>query len=352
MAGRVWVSPMCQYSCRASEPGFVNDWHLVHLGSFAVGGAPMILTEATAVTAAGRISPQDAGLWEDQHVAGWQRMVDQVHQSGSRIGVQLSHAGRKGSVHPPFAASRGTVEPADGGWATVGPTGEAFGRYAAPRALAPSQIREIVDAFARSARRAVSCGFDAVEVHGAHGYLLAQFLSPVVNTRDDQYGGSEANRGRLLVEVVDAVRTVLPDRIPLLVRLSATDWDPDSPGGLEGDLARTVAVAGVLEQHGVDLLDISTGGNLPAPDIPVGPGYQARFAEAVRAEVGIPVSAVGMITDPRQAEHVLASGQADVVMLGRAALADPRWWHRAAHQAGHPLPWPPQYERIDDRRVF
>ncbi len=350
--GRVWVSPMCQYSCRSSEPGFVTDWHLAHLMSFAVGGAPLVMTEATAVTNDGRISPWDAGLWEDQHVTAWHRVVHELHQVGARVGVQLSHAGRKASVYAPFHERSGSVARADGGWETVGPSAVAFGRYAAPRELTVEEIGRSVASFAQAASRAVRCGFDAVEVHAAHGYLLAQFLSPLVNRRDDHYGGSDEGRGRLLLEVVEAVRAVLPDRIPLLVRLSATDWSDDAPGGVEGDLERTVSLSRRLQERGVDLLDISSGGNVPSARIPVGPGYQTRFAAAVREAVDIPVSTVGLITQARQAEHVLATGQADVVSIGRAALADPRWWHRAAHQLGHSLPWPPQYARVDDSQVY
>ncbi len=350
--GRVWVSPMCQYSCRSSEPGFVTDWHLAHLMGFGTGGAPLVMTEATAVSSAGRISPWDAGLWEDQHVSGWRRIVRQLHLVGTPVGVQLSHAGRKASVHAPFHERSGTVSPEDGGWVTQGPTAAPFGRLAAPRAMSAGDVRGVVDDFAQAARRAVACGFDAVEIHAAHGYLLAQFLSPLVNTRDDGYGGSDRGRSRLLLEVVDVVRRALPERIPLLVRLSATDWSADAPGGLEGDLARTVALARHLEERGVDLLDISSGGNEPAPRVPVGPGYQVPFAEEVRRAVDIPVAAVGMITTPEQAEAVLAEGRADVVLIARAALADPRWWHRAAHRLGHDLPWPPPYARVVDDQVY
>ena len=350
--GRVWVSPMCQYSCRPHEPGFVTDWHLAHLVSFAVGGAPLVMTEATAVTRDGRISPWDAGLWEDQQVRAWQRVVDQVHQVGSVIGVQLSHAGRKGSSFAPFHDEHGTVPVERGGWQTVGASRRPFGSYDMPRGLSTDEVQEVVRAFARAARRAVTAGFDLVEIHGAHGYLLHQFLSPLVNDRADRYGGSEENRSRLLLEVVDAVRAVVPDRMPVIVRLSATDWTEEVPGGVEGDLQRTVALGRALAERGVDLVDVSSGGNLTAPEIPVGPGYQTRFAERVRSSVDVPVSTVGMITAPRQAEHVLRVGQADVVMLARAALADPHWWHRAAHQFGHDLPWPPQYRRIVDRHVF
>ncbi|WP_228255095.1 NADH:flavin oxidoreductase/NADH oxidase [Ornithinimicrobium avium] len=350
--GRVWVSPMCQYSCLPSEPGFVTDWHLAHLTSFAVGGAPMIVTEATAVTNEGRISPWDAGLWEDQHIRGWERVVTQVHRVGSRIGVQLSHAGRKGSVYAPFHRRSGSVPAEEGGWATVGPGEDAFGAYAGPRALSVEELDGIVRSFAHAARRAVTAGFDAVEIHAAHGYLLAQFLSPLVNKRTDGYGGDDEGRRRLTYEVVEAVRAVLPERIPVLVRVSATDWSEESPGGVTGDLRRTVELARGLEDRGVDLVDVSTGGNVPDPTIPVGPGYQTRFAHALRTDVGIPIATVGMITQARQAEHVIATGQADVVSLARAALADPHWWHRAAHELGHELPWPPQYRRVLDRHVF
>jgi 2,4-dienoyl-CoA reductase-like NADH-dependent reductase (Old Yellow Enzyme family) len=350
--GRVGVSPMCQYSCRPAEPGFVTDWHLAHLSSFAVGGAPLILTEATAVTREGRISPWDAGLWQDQQMRGWHRIVEQVHRVGSRIGVQLAHAGRKGSTYAPFHDRSGSVSPEDGGWQTASASRLAFGRYAAPRALSTEEVAEVVQAFARAAARAFRVGFDAVEIHAAHGYLIHQFLSPLVNDRDDRYGGGEEGRSRLLHEVVDAVRAAVPDRLPLLVRVSATDWTTDVPGGVEGDVERTVELCRGLAARGVDLVDVSSGGNVPAPSIPLGPGYQTRFAERVRASVDVPVSTVGMITTARQAEHVLDAGQADAVLLGRAALADPRWWHRAAHHLGHALPWPPQYSRINDQDVF
>lgn len=347
--GRAWVSPMCQYSCRPSEPGFVTDWHLAHLGGFALGGAPLVMTEATAVTKDGRISPWDAGLWEDQQVAAWGRVVSFIHGAGSRLGIQLAHAGRKGSTYPPFHDRRGSVDDAEGGWRTVGPTGAAFGDLAAPRGMDHGDIDGVVRAFAAAARRAVAAGFDLVEVHGAHGYLLAEYLSPLVNDRSDAYGGSPERRAALLLRVVDVVRSALPERMPLLVRLSATDW---AEGHVEDDVERTVQVCRWLVDAGVDLIDVSSGGNLPAPRVPVGPGYQTRFAGTVREAVSVPVSTVGMITQPRQAEHVLTSGQADVVMLARAALADPRWWHRAACQLGHELPWVAPYDRVQDRHVY
>jgi 2,4-dienoyl-CoA reductase-like NADH-dependent reductase (Old Yellow Enzyme family) len=350
--GRAWVSPMCQYSCRSTEPGFVTDWHLAHLTSFAIGGAPLIVTEATAVTRQGRISPQDAGLWEDQQTVAWDRVIRQVHQVGSLIAVQLAHAGRKASTYPPFHKASGSVPDEDGGWDTIGPTGSAFGRYARPQAMTTQDIHSVTAAFVAAARRAVAAGFDAVEVHGAHGYLFSSFLSPLVNDRQDEYGGSEEGRARFLLETVRQVREVLPDRIPVMVRLSATDWAPQTPGGLEGDTERVVQLGRWLAREGADLIDVSSGGNVPVAEVPVAPGYQTRFASAVSQAVDIPVSTVGMITSPRQAEHVLATGQADVVMLGRAALADPHWWHRAAHQLGHDLPWPGPYARISAADVF
>lgn len=349
--GRAWVSPMCQYSCRASEPGFVTDWHLAHLASFAIGGAPLILTEATAVVREGRISPQDAGLWEDQQATAWKRVVDLVHRTGSLIGIQLGHAGRKGSTYPPFDPRSGSVPIGGDGWQTVGPTDAPFPGLAAPVAMSTQRIRQVVDAFAAAARRAVSTGFDLVEIHGAHGYLLAEFLSPLANDRTDEYGGSDQGRARFLLEVVAAVRAAVPDRFPVQVRLSATEWS-DEPGAVEEDLQRTVQVAGWLREAGVDLIDVSSGGNLASASIPVGPGYQTGFAARVRERAQVPVGAVGMITGSRQAEHVLASGQADAVLLGRAALADPRWWHRAAHELGHELAWPGPYARVRDEYVY
>lgn len=352
VAGRAWVSPMCQYSCTPEKPGVVGDWHLAHLQAFAAGGAPMILTEASAVTADGRISPWDAGLWGQEHVEGWARITSLIHATGSRIGVQLSHAGRKGSTYPPFHERSGSVAEEDGGWTTRGATEAPFGPLAAPRGMTQDEVAAVPAAFAAAARRAVEAGFDAVELHAAHGYLLAQFLSPLVNDRADAYGGSDEARARLLLETVEAVRAVVPDGMPVLVRLSATDWSPDAPGGLEGDLERTVQVSRWLADRGVDLVDVSSGGNVPDPRIPVGAGYQTGFAARVRRAVGVPVSTVGMITEGRQAELVLATGQADVVMMARALLADPRWWHRAAHQLGHELPWVPQYARVSDRHVY
>jgi len=321
---RAWLAPMCQYS---AVDGFVDDWHLVHLGARASGGFGLLLTEATAVVPQGRISPQDAGLWSDEHATAWRRITDFVHARGTRIGVQLAHAGRKASVYRPWSSSTGSVPTDDGGWGTVAPSAVAFPELAVPSALSSDEVVALPGVFADAARRAVAAGFDVVELHAAHGYLLHQFLSPLSNTRTDEWGGALEDRARLLVATVDAVRAVWPDDRPLLVRLSATDW---VPGGLTGDdVAR---VAGLLVGHGVDLVDVSTGGNALAA-IPVEPGYQAPFARQVRA-AGLPVAAVGLLDDPALAERVLADGSADAVLVGRGALRDPSWPLRAAHRLG------------------
>jgi 2,4-dienoyl-CoA reductase-like NADH-dependent reductase (Old Yellow Enzyme family) len=341
---RGWVAPMCQYSVRREDaPGTPNDWHLMHLGQFAAGGAALILTEATAVNAAGRISPEDTGIWTDDQAQAWGRITEFVHRYGSadtKIGIQLAHAGRKASTYAPFAPESGSVPPAEGGWRTVGPTAAAFGRYAAPDALDEAGIRRVIADFRDAAARAVWAGFDTVEIHGAHGYLLHQFLSPLVNTRTDGWGGTAAGRSRLLLEVVEAVRGVIPDAMPLLLRVSASDW---SDGGLEPE-----DVADVVEQaaaRGVDLVDVSSGGAVHGANIPLGPGYQVPFAAAIRRQAGIPAGAVGLITTAAQADSIIREGSADAVLLARAALRDPHWWQRAAVELGHELAWAPQYER-------
>jgi 2,4-dienoyl-CoA reductase-like NADH-dependent reductase (Old Yellow Enzyme family) len=338
LRNRVWLSPMCQYSATDGVPG---DWHLVHLGARATGGFGLVLTEAAAVTADGRISPQDAGIWNDEQALAWSRVVDFVHEQGTAIGVQLAHAGRKASTYRPWAEQRGSVPEGDGGWTTVAPSPVAFEEYAEPRQLTTDQIDEVVRAFAEAARRAVDTGFDTVELHAAHGYLLHEFLSPLSNRRDDDYGGDFEGRTRMLVETVDAVRAVIPETMPLLVRISGTDW---TDGGW--DLEQSTRLGGVLREHGVDLVDVSSGGNAPA-SVPVGPGYQVSLAAGVRS-AGIATGAVGMITEPEQAEKVLANGEADVVFLARAALREPAWPLRAAHELGVPADhagWPAQYTR-------
>ena len=322
---RVWVAPMCQYS---AVDGVPNDWHLVHLGSFARGGAGLVFTEATAVVPEGRISPEDTGIWNDEQQAAWARIVDFVHGQGARAGIQLAHAGRKGSTFSGFTGRTGGVPDEEGGWTPVGPSATAYPGLRDPRALDLDGIREVVTAFGDAAERALAAGFDVLELHGAHGYLLHEFLSPLSNERTDEYGGSFENRVRLLLEVVAEVRGRVPAGTPVVVRLSATDW---AEGGWDDD--QTVRLAALLAGAGVDLVDTSTGGNVRA-QIPVGPGYQVPFARRVRAEAGIPSGAVGLITDPKQAEDILAEGSADVILLGRELLREPHWPLRAAAELG------------------
>jgi 2,4-dienoyl-CoA reductase-like NADH-dependent reductase (Old Yellow Enzyme family) len=334
---RIAVSPMCEYS---SEDGFSNDWHLVHLGSRAVGGAGLVLTEAAAVLPEGRITPQDLGLWKDEHIEGLRRIVTFLHAQGSRAGVQLAHAGRKASMARPWEPER-NYPPNDSGWQVVGPSEIAFAEhYGKPAALDQAGIERVVEAFARATRRALKAGFDVVEIHSAHGYLLHEFLSPLSNRRTDAYGGSFENRVRLLLQVVDAVHQELPESLPLWVRISATDW---AEGGW--DINQSVALAKLLKQHGVDLVDVSSAGLVPNAVVPAGPGYQTPFAERIRREAQIPTGAVGMITDPAQAEQIVRTGQADVVLLARQLLREPYWPLLAAAQLGEKVSWPVQYLR-------
>ncbi|WP_029251984.1 NADH:flavin oxidoreductase/NADH oxidase [Paraoerskovia marina] len=333
---RLWLAPMCQYSAVDGVPG---DWHLVHLGARASGGFGLILTEAAAVVPEGRISPQDAGIWNEEQERAWARITDFVHGQGSTIGIQLAHAGRKASTYRPWADARGSVPASDGGWATLGPSPVPFPGYDDPVEMTEDEIAAVPGQFADAARRAEAAGFDLVEIHAAHGYLLHQFLSPLSNHRTDAYGGTVEGRSRLLVETVDAVRSVGPEGRPVLVRLSATDW---TEGGLTVD--DVAHVSRVLADHGVDLVDVSSGGNAPAT-IPVGPGYQVPAARRVREVSGLPVSAVGLITSAQQAEQTLVDGAADAVMVGREALRDPMWPLRVAAELGGDLLAQPQYAR-------
>ncbi len=337
-ANRVFVSPMCQYS---STDGYASDWHFVHLGSRAVGGAGLVLTEATAVVPEGRISPQDLGIWKDDHIEPLARVVRFIHEQGSVAGKQLAHAGRKASTYAP-GAGHGTVAESEGGWQNVvAPSALPFADgYRLPRALSIDGIKTIVSAFAAAARRACEAGFRVIEVHGAHGYLIHEFLSSLSNQRTDAYGGSFENRTRILREIVAAVRGSWPERSPRFVRISASDW---IDGGW--DVQQSVELARQLKELGADLIDCSSGGNLPRAKIPVGPGYQTPFAEQIRREAGILTGAVGMITSPIQAEHILVSGQADAVVIAREFLRDPYWPLRAARELGQPIPWPVQYLR-------
>ena len=337
-ANRVFVSPMCQYS---SHDGYANDWHFVHLGSRAVGGAGLVFTEATAVLPEGRISPQDLGIWADGHIEMLGRIVSFIHEQGSIAGMQLAHAGRMASTRRPWEAP-GKVPEGEGGWEkVVAPSALAFtDNYPMPQALTSGGIQEVVAAFAAAARRACQAGFRVVELHAAHGYLIHEFLSPLSNRREDDYGGSFENRTRLCREVVAAVRSTWPKELPLFVRLSTTDW---IDGGWNID--DSVKLAAQLKPMGVDLIDCSSGGNLPHAQIPVGPGYQVAFAERIRREAEILTGAVGMITSPVQAEHIIRTGQADAVIMAREFLRDPYWALRAARELEQPIAWPVQYLR-------
>jgi 2,4-dienoyl-CoA reductase-like NADH-dependent reductase (Old Yellow Enzyme family) len=337
LAHRLVVSPMCQYS---SVDGFSSDWHFVHLGARAVGGAALVFTEATAVTAVGRISPQDLGIYDEGHVAGFARIVRFIHRQRTLAGIQLAHAGRKGSTKRAWEG-RDAVLRHEGGWEPVGPTNEPFApEFPVPCALATKDIADIVAAFRTAALRALHASFDVVEIHAAHGYLLHEFLSPLVNTRTDAYGGSFDNRARLCLDVIDAVRSVWPERLPLFVRVSCTDW---KDGGW--DIEQTVELARRLKARGVDVIDCSSGGAVADARIPVAPGYQVPFAERVRREAGIATGAVGLITTAAQAEEIVSSGKADLVLMAREMLRDPYFPLRAARELGHRLPWPPQYLR-------
>ena len=327
---RVWLAPMCQYMVEA-EDGIPTDWHLVHLGARASGGFGLLITEATAISPEGRISPQDTGLWNDEQVAAWRRITSFCQGQGAKIAVQLAHAGRKASTWPAlprFRRRRGTVPEFASGWRAVGPTSDPFPGLDAPDALSREDIAGVVEDFVAAARRAEQAGFDAVELHFAHGYLVHEFLSPLVNTRDDEYGGAGPGRRRLALEIASAVREQWPAGRPLIVRLSATDW---IDGGW--DIEQSLELARELEGVGVDALHVSTGGAVIA-DIAVGPVYQVGFARTLRDAVSMPVAAVGLITEPIGAQTVLERGDADFVALGRAALREPSWPQRAAHELG------------------
>lgn len=336
---RIVVSPMCEYS---SEDGFANDWHFVHLGSRAVGGAGLVITEAAAVTPNGRISPQDLGVWSEKHFEPLARLTHFMAGQGAVSGIQLAHAGRKASTYRSFPGEpAGEVKPADGGWQVVAPSALPFSKtYPQPMELTLAAIADLRAAFVTAAVRSHEAGFQVIELHAAHGYLFHEFLSPLSNQRTDQYGGSFENRIRILVETAEAVRAKLPERAVLFVRLSATDW---VAGGWDAE--QTVELARELKPLGVDLIDVSTGGNVERAEIPAGPGYQTPFAEKVRREAGIPSSAVGFITDPAQADHIVRTGQADMVMLARELLRNPYWPLHAAEALGQATTWPVQYLR-------
>ncbi len=334
---RIFVSPMCEYS---SVDGLPNDWHLVHLGSRAVGGAGLVLTEATAVSPEGRISPADTGIWSSAHATAFARIAAFIRAHGAVPGIQLAHAGRKASTAVPWEGG-GPLAPAQGAWPTVGPSAIPFDAgYHTPHALSVAELDDVLNQWVAATRLSLDAGFDVIEVHMAHGYLLHQFLSPLSNRRDDAYGGSLENRMRFPLRVAAAVREVWPERLPLFVRISASDW---AAGGW--DIDQSVQLAAKLRELGVDLVDCSSGGNVAHVKIPVGPGYQVPFAERIRQEAKIATGAVGLITEPQQANEILTSGRADAVIMARELLRDPYWPLHAAKALGVEVPWPNQYLR-------
>jgi len=338
LKNRIAVSPMCQYS---SIDGFANDWHLVHLGSRAIGGAALVFTEAAAVVPEGRISPGDLGIWKDAHVDTLARITTFLRTHGSVPGIQLAHAGRKASTEVPWKGGK-PLSAADGGWSPIfAPSAIAFGAgYQTPAALDAGGIRCIIGAFVDAARRALDAGFEVIELHGAHGYLVNEFLSPLSNARSDEYGGSFENRTRFLREIVESVRNVWPERLPLFLRISATEW---TEGGW--DIEQSVELARMVAPLGVDLIDCSSGGNVPGVRIPIGPGYQVPLAERVRRESGVPTGAVGLITGAKQADEIVCNGDADIVLLAREELRDPYFPLHAAKELGAEIAWPVQYLR-------
>jgi 2,4-dienoyl-CoA reductase-like NADH-dependent reductase (Old Yellow Enzyme family) len=337
LRNRVGVSPMCQYS---STDGFANDWHVIHLGSRAVGGAGLVMLEATAVEARGRISPHDLGIWKDEHVEPLDRVVKNIHAHGAVAGLQIAHAGRKASTARPWEGGR-PLAPAAGGWTPIGSSPLPFSDgYPIPTEASEHDLLEIRAAFRAAAQRALAAGVRWLELHGAHGYLLHSFLSPLSNQRRDAYGGDFEHRIRLMLETVRDVRSVWPERLPLAVRLSCTDW---VDGGWTLD--ESIELARRLGPEGVDLIDCSSGGTSPHARVPIAPGYQVEFAHAIRQRAGLPTAAVGLITEPDQAETILAEERADLILIGRASLRDPYWPLHAARVLGEPVVVVPQYAR-------
>jgi len=337
LKNRIVVSPMCQYS---AENGFTNDWHLVHLGSRAVGGAALIIQEATAVSAEGRITAADVGIYKEEHIEKMQIITRFIHQQGSVAGIQLAHAGRKASCAVPGKGGM-QIKEKDGGWTTVAPSPIAFNAEdEAPEAFDADGIQKVITEFRVAARRALHAGYKLIEIHAAHGYLIHQFLSPLSNKRTDNYGGSFENRIRLLLEIVKAVQTVWPKNLPLFVRISATDW-------VEGgwNINEAVQLSSILKINGVDLIDCSSGGLVPNVQIPLAPGYQVPFSERIKKEAGILTGAVGLITEVQQAEDILLKEKADLIIMGRESLREPYFALRAAHVLGDDITWPVQYSR-------
>ncbi|WP_306961825.1 NADH:flavin oxidoreductase/NADH oxidase [Arthrobacter bambusae] len=346
---RLWMSPMMQFSSNPSGPetGAATDWHFQHFAARSLGGVGLAMVEATSINPQGRSSDYDLGLWNQQQASSHRKIIDFLHAHGTAVGIQLVHAGRKASTGRPWQGG----SHAENRWDSVGPSTEPFGAMPAPKELTRAEIGALVDDFARSAGLAHKAGFDVLELHGAHGYLIHQFLSPASNFRTDEYGGSLANRMRFAVEVVDAVRQQWPDGKPLFFRVSATDWlagdtDDERVGWTKDE---SVLLAKTLKEHGVDLFDVSTGGIVPDARIPLRPSYQVEFAEQIRREAPIPTAAVGLITEPAQAARIIASGQADAVFLGRELLRNPNWAREAAQQLGEPINYPHQYARASAR---
>jgi 2,4-dienoyl-CoA reductase-like NADH-dependent reductase (Old Yellow Enzyme family) len=347
LPNRVVVSPMCEYS---SVDGFANDWHFVHLGSRAIGGAGLVITEANAVSPEARITPSDLGIWKDQHVPELKRITAFLHRHGAYAGTQLAHAGRKASMAVPWEKAR-TIPPSEGGWQPVAPSAIRFDEaYPVPAALDRIGMDKIIADFAAAAHRAHAAGFDLVEIHAAHGYLLHQFLSPLSNHRTDEYGGSFENRVRFPLEVIHAVRAAWPQHLPVFVRISSTDWAPESLWP-SWDLSQSIAFAELIKQAGVDLVDVSSGGNHPAQQIPIGPGYQVNHSETIHRETGLPTGAVGMITEPAQADQIIRTDQANLVLLAREMLRNPYWPLHAANVLKQPISWPVQYARAASGRT-
>lgn len=347
LPNRIAVSPMCEYS---SIDGFANDWHFVHLGSRAIGGASLVITEAIAVSPEGRITPADLGIWKDEHIPELKRITTFLHQHGAYTGTQLAHAGRKASMSVPWDKHR-TIPASEGGWQPVAPSPIRFDDdYASPTELDRAGMDKIVADFISATHRSLAAGFDVVEVHAAHGYLLHEFLSPLSNRRTDEYGGSFENRTRFPLEVVRAVRAAWPQHLPVFVRISATDWAPASLGE-SWDLIQSVAFAKLLKQENIDLIDTSTGHNHPDEEIPTGPGYQVHHAEIIRREAGIPTGAVGIITEPAQADQIIRAGQADIVLLARELLRQPYWPLLAADTLRQQTTWPVQYARASHNKT-
>lgn len=337
LKNRIAVSPMCQYS---SVDGFANDWHLVHLGTRAVGGASLVFTEATAVSAEGRITPQDLGIYKEEHLEFLKRITDFIKQQGAVAGIQLAHAGRKASHHRPWDGSAALKED-ENAWTTEAPSAIPFkDGEPLPHELGKDEIKRIVEDFKRSAIRSKEAGFQIIELHGAHGYLLHEFLSPLSNHRKDEYGGSFENRVRFLVEITDAVREVWSEELPLFVRISAIDW---VDGGW--NIEESIELAKILKTKAVDLIDCSSGGNSPAQKIATGPMYQTSFAERIKKEAGIMTGAVGLITTAEQSESIIGNQQADLILLARQFLREPYFPLHAAHDLGVDIAWPPQYDR-------